>query len=64
MRAKADLDQAYKAAETITAAVKITGVELQPVAMKIDKDILVGFIERHGGQLEIPDLLAGGGGDF
>lgn len=63
VRERADLDQAFKAAETITSGVKFPGVELQPVALKINADILVGFIERFGDRLE-PPFFINGGGDF
>lgn len=60
LREQVDLDHAFKAAETITQGVKLDGVDLQPVALKIQGDILVGFIERFGDRLEIQDTLLGG----
>ena len=53
-----DLNQAFGAAEAITAGLNQPG--LQAVALKIDKDILVGFIERFGPQLNMPEVLGGG----
>jgi len=59
LRDNVDLDQAYKAAESITTGLRIPEVDLQAVAVKIDKDILVGFIERFNGQLDIGDFRPG-----
>ena len=53
-RGPLDLDKAYKVAEDIAQATAPNGPVLQPVAMKLGKEILVGFIERYGRQFEPP----------
>ena len=60
IRGEVSLDQAYVTAEAIARGVEIDGVDLQPVALKINKDILVGFIERFG-DLRVSDIAGGGG---
>lgn len=60
VRGKIDLDQAFKSAETIVEAAGFGDQNLQAVAIKVDKDILVGFIERFGDQLDVGDLIGGG----
>ncbi len=59
LRDGADLDQAYKAAQTISSNVKISGLDLQPVALRVRDDILVGFIEQFKSRVEISDFLTG-----
>jgi hypothetical protein len=51
-----DLDAAHKIAEEITEGVSKDprGPELQPVTLRVGKDILVGFIEKYQGQIEPP----------
>jgi len=44
-----DANVAFKFATDVTRGVKLQGVKAQPVVFKLDRDILVGFIER--GQL-------------
>jgi hypothetical protein len=61
IRDKFPLDDAHQISEEITKAVRVDGVTLQPTTIKIDKDILVGFVEKYGGQLPVPDLVAGPG---
>lgn len=56
-----DLKQAHIVAETITSAVNAKGNVFQPATLRVDKDILVGFIERFGNQVEVPEMLAGPG---
>lgn len=41
-----DLNVAYRFAEDVAQRVKIGGLKVDPVLTRIDKDILVGFIER------------------
>jgi hypothetical protein len=60
LRGQVDLDQAYKAAETITSNVKFADAEFQPVALRINRDILVGFIERFGDRVQVDDFLIRG----
>lgn len=61
VRDRVDLDQAHKISETITAEVNAKGDAFQPATIRIGGDILVGFIERVGNHVEVPDLLQGGG---
>jgi hypothetical protein len=57
-----EFDRAHDISSQIAANVsKTIGVPLQPSTLIIDKDILVGFIEHIGGDLEIGDLMGGGG---
>ncbi len=51
IRGEASLDQAYATAEAIAKGVELEGVVLQPVALKINKDILVGFIELRASDI-------------
>jgi hypothetical protein len=41
-----DLNDAFKVAQDISAGAKVPGLKPQPVATRIGKDILVGFIDR------------------
>jgi len=59
-----DMDQAFKAAETIVENLGLKDVAVQTVALKIDKDILVGFIERFQDQFEFQDMFQPGGGNY
>ncbi len=61
LRERVDLDQAHKVAETITASLNGKGDLYQPVTARFGDDILVGFIERFGGQLQVPEHILGGG---
>lgn len=56
-----DMDQAFKAAETIVDNLGLKDAAVQTVALKIDKDILVGFIERFGDQFVVQDTFQGYG---
>jgi hypothetical protein len=48
LRNTSDLNMAYQLAESITRGVKIPGLKAEPVASRIGKNILVGFIDRGG----------------
>lgn len=61
LRDRIDLDQAHKLAETITLSVNGKSKAFQPVTARFGDDILVGFIERYGGNLELPQQILGGG---
>jgi len=63
LRDKVDLDQAHKIAEDITKGVG-EGLELHPVTIRINRNILVGFIEKFGRQIEPPGGGAFGPGGF
>ena len=41
-----DANAAFEFANDVTRGVKVRGVRAQPVMFKLDRDILVGFIER------------------
>ena len=56
-----NLEQAHAISETITSAVNAKGNAFQPATLRVDKDVLVGFIERFGNQVEAPEMLAGPG---
>jgi hypothetical protein len=62
LRERIDLDQAHKIAETITAGVNAKHDGFQPATVRLGDHILVGFIERFGNQVEVPNSLLGGGG--
>ncbi len=56
-----DLSQAQAFATQVAADVgKKSGVELLPALTLIDGDILVGFVERFGNDLEVPANRFGG----
>jgi hypothetical protein len=59
LRESDDLKQALTISETITNAVNDKGTAFQPATLCVGKDILVGFIERFGNQVEIPTSLMG-----
>jgi hypothetical protein len=61
LRERIDLDQAHKIAETITAGVNAKHDGFQPATVRLGDHILVGFIERFGNQVEVPNALLGGG---
>ena len=61
LRDKVDLDQAHKIAEDITRSVGAKDLQLHPVTLRINRNILVGFIERFGRQIEPPAGGAFGG---
>jgi hypothetical protein len=46
LRSVKDMNVAYAFAAEVTSAVKIPGLKLDPIASRIRRDILVGFIER------------------
>jgi hypothetical protein len=62
LREQVDLDQAHKVSTTITESINGKVGAFQPVTIKISDQILVGFIEKFGNQLELPGQLFGGGG--
>jgi hypothetical protein len=62
LRDQNDLTKAHELARSITKNVKLPGIDLQPATICIDKDILVGFIERNGGAFGVPGSLGGSGG--
>lgn len=43
-----DLNKAFQFAETVTKGVNTPGLKIEPIATRIGKDILVGFIDRGG----------------
>lgn len=54
LRDQLDLNLAHKIAESITSSVNGKSGGFQPATVRIDRDILVGFIERYGNQIELP----------
>jgi len=61
LREKIDLDQAHKVSTTIAESINGKNGLFQPMTVKISDQILVGFIERFGNQIELPNQLFGGG---
>ena len=56
-----DLAQAQKFAEAVTADVsKRSGFDLMATLTVVDGDILVGFIERFGNDIQLPSGRFGG----
>jgi hypothetical protein len=51
-----DLNVAFRFATDVTKSLKIEGLKPDPVAVRLDKKILVGFIDRGA----LPRLLSGG----
>ncbi|MCC7013347.1 MAG: hypothetical protein IT454_12355 [Planctomycetes bacterium] len=64
LRERVDLDQAHKVSETITQSINAKSDAFQPATVRIGDDILVGFIERFGNQIELPNILGGGPQQF
>lgn len=55
-----DLKVAHEFAVQVTEAVQTkSGIELSPALTMIDGDILVGFIERFGNEIEVPQNRLG-----
>ena len=55
-----DLGQAQKFAEAVTAEVgKRSGFDLLPTVTIVDGDILCGFIERFGNDVQVPGRFGG-----
>jgi hypothetical protein len=46
VREKIGLNAAYKLAEEITKGANLQGISALPVATRVGKDVLVGFVER------------------
>ncbi len=56
----ADLNQAHAFAKAVTADIsKRSGVELKAALTIVDGDILVGFMERNGNDLQVPNNVFG-----
>ncbi len=57
---EADLNQAHAFAQAVAADVsKRRGVDLKPALTIVDGDILVGFVERNGNDLQLPTNVFG-----
>ena len=56
----ADLNHAHAFAQAVTADIsKKSGIELQAALTIVDGDILVGFLERNGNDLQVPTNVFG-----
>jgi hypothetical protein len=56
----ADLNQAHAFAQAVTADIsKKSGVDLKAALTIVDGDILVGFMERNGNDLQMPTNVFG-----